>query len=98
MATRTSRKQNKSILLRILVVAFCVYMFISLVGLYGELCDGRDTLASVETAISDTEDRIDERKDLLENSTEEELIEKAARERLGFVYPNERVYVDRSGN
>ncbi len=98
MATKTSRKQNKSILLRILIVAFCVYMFVSLVGLYGELCSGRDALADVQAEIRGTQARIDERNDLLQNSTEEELIEKAARERLGFVYPNERVYVDKSGN
>ena len=30
---------------------------------------------------------------LLDNSTEKEMIEKAARERFGYVYPNETIYI-----
>ena len=35
---------------------------------------------------------------LLETGDEKELIERAARERLGYVYPDEQVFIDPSGN
>lgn len=92
------KTKNKSILLRLLIVVFCAYMFISLGTLLTELSESREALAEVQTEIDETSSRIDENKNLLENSTEEELIEKAARERLGYVYPNEQVFVDISGN
>lgn len=92
------KTKNKSILLRLLIVVFCAYMFISLGTLLTELAESREALAEVQTEIDETSSRIDENKNLLENSTEEELIEKAARERLGYVYPNEQVFVDISGN
>ncbi len=92
------KTEKKSILLRLLIVAFCVYMLISLASLYSELTDSREQLAEVQTEIDETSSRIEEQTNLLENSTQEELVEKAARERLGYVYPNEQVFVDISGN
>lgn len=92
------KTKNKSVLLRLLIIAFCAYMFISLGTLLTELSESRDALAQVQTEIDETASRIEENQNLLENSTEEELVEKAARERLGYVYPNEQVFVDISGN
>ena len=42
--------------------------------------------------------KVEELTRLLEEGDEKELIEKAARERLGYVYPNEQVFIDPSGN
>ena len=92
------KTKNKRVLLRLLIIAFCAYMFISLGTLLTELSESRDALAQVQTEIDETASRIEENQNLLENSTEEELVEKAARERLGYVYPNEQVFVDISGN
>ncbi|MEE0927952.1 MAG: septum formation initiator family protein [Acutalibacteraceae bacterium] len=98
MSTRVKTTKNKSVLLRLLIVAFCAYMLVSLGGLVNELAESRKTLAAVETEIKNTEVRLEEKLNLLSNSTEQELIEKAARERLGYVYPNEQIFVDVSGN
>ena len=35
---------------------------------------------------------------LLENGSHDELVERAAREKLGFVYANEEIYEDIKGN
>ena len=91
MATKT---RNKSFLLRFLIVVFCVYMFITLGSLVKELSSAKGTLATTENETNQTYNRIEEKKNLLENSTREELIERAARESLGYVYPNEQVFVD----
>ena len=41
---------------------------------------------------------IDELRAMLEDGSEAKIIEKAARERLGYVYPDEQVFIDISGN
>lgn len=97
MSARTKTK-NKSVLLRILIVAFCAYMLVSIYSLITELSDSKNALAEIKTEIDATASRIEESKNLLENSAEEELVEKAAREKLDYVYPNEQVFVDISGN
>lgn len=98
MNSNVKTPKNRSIFLRLLIVAFCVYMLFSLGSLVSELTKSSGALAEVETEIDETASRIDEKQNLLENSTEQELIEKAARERLGYVYPNEQIFVDISGN
>lgn len=98
MSTKAAPKTQKSIVLRLLVVAVCLYLLISLGGLYKELVSGKNELAEVEAQKAETQLNIDEMNDLLENGTEEEIIEKAARDRLGYVYADEKVYVDVAGN
>lgn len=93
-----SGNQNKSVLLRILIVVFFIYLVISVGKLIPELRERQGERLSVETQISETQARIDEINNLIENGTEEEILEKAARDRLGYVYPNEQVFVDISGN
>ena len=48
----------------------------------------------IKTEIKETDSRIEEKTNLLENSTPEELVERYARERLGYCFPNEVVFVD----
>ncbi len=93
-----AKNGNKSILLRLLIIAFCVYMLISIGSLIGELAESKATLAAYQAKIKETDSRIDEKTNLLENSTTEELVERYARERLGYCFPNEVVFVDVSGS
>ena len=69
---------RKSILLTILIVVFCGYMFFSLSGLFEELGSGKDEKAKYDAEISETEDRIDEKNNLLENKSELELLKQFA--------------------
>lgn len=91
------KTKNKSIILRLLIVVFCAYVFFTLGQQFNELGAKKTELAGYQTAISETLSRTDEKKNTLENSTEEELMEDAARAH-GYVYPNEQVFVDISGN
>lgn len=90
--------RNKSVVLRLLAVAFCLYLLLSLAGLWKDYSDGRKELAELEAQAQQTQLNIDEMNDLLKNGTPEEIIEKAARDRLGYVYADEKVYVDAKGN
>lgn len=89
--------KRKSILLRVLLLVFSVYIIISLTNLQMQLIERKRELKSGEALLAAKELKTEELLRLLDSGTEAELIEKAARERLGYVYPNEQVFVDLSG-
>lgn len=90
-------KGRKSIILRILLLVFSVYIIISLTNLQVQLIERKKELKSGEAVLEAKNLQISELVRLLDSGNEAELIEKAARERLGYVYPDEQVYVDLSG-
>lgn len=94
----TEKKAGKSILLRLAVLAFAVYMIISLTSLWSQLVVSKKELGELEKDAKERELKISELSRLLEDGDETEIIEKAARERLGYVYADEQVYVDISGS
>lgn len=92
-----STPHRKSFVLRILLLVFAIYSIISLLNLQMQLVELKQELKS-NTAIKEaTELEIKEMTRLLDSGTEAELIEKAARERLGYVYPEEQIHIDLSG-
>ncbi len=92
-----SQPRRKSIVLRILLLVFAVYSIISLLNLQMQLVELKQELKSSTAVKEATELEIKEMTRLLDSGTEAELIEKAARERLGYVYPEEQIHIDLSG-
>lgn len=92
------KRKDKSIVLRVLVLCVSIYLVYSLSTLWGDLVDGRKRLQEYETQIAETTRKIDEYKELLNDGNEAKIIEKAARERLGYVFADEQVYIDISGS
>ncbi len=92
------KQKNKSLVLRLVVLAVCGYMIFSLCSLWGELVSNRAQAQVLIEQRDEKQARIDELKQMLSSGTEEQIIEKAARERLGYVYANEQVFIDISGN
>ncbi len=88
-----SKTKDKSFLLRLLIIVFCAYILITLGALIKELSSSRETLAATKQQAKQTADQIEEKKNLLDNSSPKELLERAARE-CGWVYPNENVIID----
>lgn len=92
------KKKERSILLRVLVLFVSVYLIYSLSSLWTELADGKRKLTYYNDQIAETERKIDEYKNLLAEGNEVKIIEKAARDRLGYVFTDEQVFIDVSGN
>ena len=92
------KKRNKSVIVRLLVLGVCVYMIATLAGLWNTLNESKQKLASLEEQYATEKYEIDELRALLESDSDNKIIEKAARERLGYVYSDEQVYIDISGN
>lgn len=90
-------KKRKSIIFRILFLAFTVYIIISLTSLQVQLIGLKRELSSKTARYNELNLEIEEALHLLDSGNETELIEKNARERLGYYYPDEEVHIDISG-
>ena len=88
---------SKSIFLRIALLCFAVYTIYSMVVLQNELISSRRILEQKKQQISARQISNEELENLLKSGSEKDLIEKAAREKLDYVYANEEVYKDISG-
>lgn len=95
---KKNQKKRGSYLLRFAAVALSVYMIISLCTLWRNLADQQNSLAQLEKTKAEKLAQIEYLNKLLESGNENEIIEKAARERLGYVYADEQVFIDISGN
>lgn len=92
------KKRNRSILLRLLVLGVCGYMLVTLAGLWSTLNNSRAELNNLKQEYEAKKNDIDQLSALMEDGSEEQIIEKAARERLGYVFADEKVFVDISGS
>lgn len=91
-------KKNKSIILRLFIVGVCAYMTVTLASLWNSLSESRAELAQLKEQLEEEENDIEELRAMLEADSDTQLIEKAARERLGYIYSDEQVFIDISGN
>ena len=87
--------KKRSIILRLLVIFVSVFMITKLVGLLNDLNSKKSELNALNEELKTKQADVEE---LIDNGSKEQIIEKAARQRLGFVYSNEEIYVDISGN
>ena len=91
MSSKSETQGQKSVVLRVLIIAVCIYLLVSVGGLYKELNDRKQELAEIEAIIEEKQLSIDEISYLLENGTEEEKLEKELRNN-GYSYPGEITY------
>ena len=91
-------KKNKSILLRLFVLLVCGYFIFTLTNLWGSLNESLKELEALKIQLAEEENEVKELRAMLEDESNTPLIEKAARERLGYVYSDEQVFIDISGN
>lgn len=91
-------KKERSILLLVLLCCVALYFLYSLSSLWVELINGKETLADYNKQIAQTERDIEEYQNLLAAGNEVEIVKKAARERLGYVFRDEQVFIDVSGS
>ena len=95
---KKKKRNNKSILLRLIILGVFVYMIATLSGLWNTLNKSRKELDALKEQYAAEQNDIEELRAMLEDGSESKIIEKAARERLGYIYPDEQVFIDISGN
>ncbi len=96
MATPKSRQS--SIILRVVLLAFAVWMIYYL----GSLIKDYSSVQKQYDAAAQKRDElvleVEQMANMLENGNDEDFIERAAREKLGYVFADEHKYIDISGN
>lgn len=96
MAVQTKRRG--SIIVRAGLCIFAVWMIFYLGSLIKEYNSQQSVLNSASAKRDQLLLEVAEMSRMLENSDDVEFIEKAARERLGYVYSDEHIYIDISGD
>ncbi len=96
MKEKTPRK--RSFLLKFLILAFCIYMVVTLSNLWSTYNESMAELNSLNIQKQAEESAIEELKAMLKDESNKQIIEKAARERLGYIYSDEQIFIDISGN
>jgi len=95
---KKGKGKRESIILRVVLVAFSVYVIFSLSSSWSELTSSLTEEEMLNNQKAELEASIDGYNQLLQSSNEKDFIERAAREKLGYVFPDELVFVDISGN
>ncbi len=92
------KPRQSSIILRVVLLAFAVWMIYYL----GSLIKDYSSVQKQYDAAAKKRDElileVEQMANILENGNDEDFIERAAREKLGYVYADEHKYIDISGN
>lgn len=95
---KKQRKSQKSKLLKVAVCLFVVYIAYSIVVQQLEIRERKMTLETLQQQCVKQEAGNKEVERLLAMSDDKDYIERIAREKLGYAYPDEKVYIDSSKN
>lgn len=92
------RKRRVNWLVRFFMLSFVTYVTISMIGMQVEVTSKRRELMALEQGIEQQRLINTETQRLLEGDTDAEYIARIARDKLGYAYPDEKIFIDRSGN
>ena len=98
MAKEKAERPKGNFLLRASVLLFMLYVVVSLVRIQGDIQQSGEALAAIEQQNEEQRIANKELERMLSDGTEEEYIERIAREKLGYAYPEEQVLIDISGS
>lgn len=91
------KKRRKSFIFKIAVLAFAVYIVATLIYQAVQIRQSNDRLALVKSQLSSQQKQNEQIKRML-SEKDSEFMESVARNEFGYSKPNERIYVDASGN
>ncbi len=95
---RNGEKKHKSIFLRLALLSISIYIVYILIGLQSDLINSRHILEDKQKQIKINQITNKELENLLKNGSEKDFIERAARDKLDYIYSDEETYEDISGN
>ena len=96
MAVRR-RKQKASLLLRISVICFVTYVAVTLVIMQLDVTAKRRELILLQQSVEQQKLENKETERMLQMGENREYIERIARDKLEFAYPDEKIIIDVSG-
>lgn len=91
------REKHSGLLLKLSVFALIVYLSVTLIGSQMEIMTKKQDLADLQAQCEQAQADNTELQRLLSSADDAENMERIAREKLGYVAPEETVYIDVSG-
>ena len=91
-------RAERSIILKVACLGVCIYLIATLFNLWSVLDEKMAEKEAVLAQKEALEVDIAELKVMLADESNAQIIEKAARDRLGYIFSDEQVFVDISGN
>ncbi len=85
-------------MMRLCVFGFAGYLVVTLIQLQVEISQRQKELEEVKQQVEEQRIENKELERILMSDSDEKYIERIAREKLGFAYPDERVLIDVSGS
>ena len=92
------RKRKSSFFVKMVTFCFIVCAAVAFIQTQAEVVSKRRELAALQQNIKLQQASNDEVKRILEGGNDLEYIERIAREKLGYAYPDEKIFIDRSGS
>lgn len=91
------RKRRSGFLVKIITLSFVACAAVSFIHSQSEVASKRRELAALNKNIILQQTENDEVRRILDGDNDLEYIERIAREKLGYAYPDEKIFIDRSG-
>ena len=97
-ARTLSRPAGKLRILRLFVLAMAGYLVFQLAQIQINIYKQRDALEALNAQCLNQQAENDNVERYLSMQDDTQLVEQIAREKLGFAYPDERVFIDAAGS
>lgn len=88
------KKKKVGMLTKVLVAVFAVYATFTMVSLQLQISQKKEEQAELKAQVAEQTLRNAEVKALLESENSDEYVARIARDKLGYISPGERVFVD----
>ena len=92
-----TKKRKRRIVVIVAVIAIIIYVGISMVFITNSYREKNQEIQQVQQQIDEQTVLNQEYQEMIDQGVDDEYIQKLAREKLGLVYPDERVYIDMGG-
>lgn len=93
-ASRKKPKQTKSFILTLALVLLVGYFIITIIGLQAEIHDRKEVKEQLDTEYEQILSENERLQAIVDSEDKSEYMEQIARQKLGFVMPNEKVFFD----
>lgn len=94
---KTDTKNKKSLIIRVILIAFAAYLLYSVVSFQVDIARKRETLEELRKQCDEKTIINEELQHTLDLHGSSEFVEQMARDKLGYAYADEHFYVDISG-
>lgn len=94
MSAAQKKKKTYSTILTVAFAALVCYFVIALIGLQSDIREQKEQIADINAQADAQSADNRELNNLLNDSDLDSYVERIAREELGYVFPDERVYYD----